>query len=421
MIIEGKLSNGVTTIFEHLPYVQSAAIGIWVKAGAVDERQPSTGGTADGNAEKINGGISHYIEHMMFKGTRNRSAKQIAEDIDKIGGSINAFTGREATCYYVKTLTENLQGSVDVLADMFNASLFDPIEMEKEKNVIIEEMKMIEDSPEDFGQDLIGETVFNGASLGHSVIGTRESVSDVKRQDILDYMSERYTAENLLISVAGNFDEKGLPEMLERGFGRIAPGGKPRKSILAPHAPTSVRKTKDIEQTHLFFGCRGIRQESDDYYTFLLYNSILGGGMSSRLFQNVREEKGLAYSVYSMNSSFVDDGEFVIYAGVGNENEPAATEAIRFEVEQLAQEGADEDELEKVKAQNKGHFIFGQESISSRMFRMGRNRLLLGRVLSDAEVTAGIDKVTCADIVRIAAAYQDMAAYSSVIICGEQR
>ena len=402
MITEKKLSNGITVVMEQLPYVQSAAIGVWARAGAVDEVEHA--------------GISHYIEHMMFKGTKNRTAKEIAEDIDKIGGSMNAFTGKEATCYYIKTLATHLDDSIEVLSDMFNNSLFDPEEMEKEKKVVLEEMKMVEDSPEDLGHDLLSESVFKGGSLGNSVIGTKESVTSISRDDILNYLGRRYISENMVISVAGNIDENEVIKQLEDGFSGITCGLEERKPIITEFKPEIVSRKKDIEQTHLFFGRKGTALDSDDYFAYLLYNSILGGSMSSRLFQNVREDKGLAYSVYSMKSSYVNEGIFTIYAAVGSDKEADASKAIDEELRKIADEGITEEELDKVKEQSKGHYIFGQESVGTRMFSIGRNTLLLGKTFTAEEIMDGINLVQQDDIIRIAKQNADLSAYTKVKI-----
>jgi predicted Zn-dependent peptidase len=399
-----KLSNGIQLALERLPYVRSASVGVWIRAGAVDEAEHA--------------GISHFIEHMMFKGTERRSARRIAEDIDRIGGSINAFTGKEATCYYVKTQSEHIGRSIDVLADMFSGSVFDPAEMDKEKGVVIEEMNMIEDSPEDLGHDLIGETVFADSELGRSIIGTKESVSAVTRADILAYMAERYAAENIVISVAGNFDVAAVTALLEDGFGAAPGGGAVRGVRMGEHKPVTVRRKKDIEQTHIFLGRQGASMAAEDYYAFTLYNGILGGGMSSRLFQNVREDKGLAYSVYSMNNAYADSGLFTVYAGVGLDKEADATAAIFEEIAGMAGRDIPADELSKAKEQSKGAYIFGQENISTRMFQAGRNLLLLGRTFTQDEVMGGIDRVTMDDIERIAARFAEPGSYSRVIISG---
>jgi predicted Zn-dependent peptidase len=407
------ISNGITIASEYLPYVQSVSAGIWVRAGAVDETPDIEGDNLKASRQP---GISHFIEHMMFKGTERRNAKELAEAVDRVGGSSNAFTSKEATCYYVKSLSENLLETVDVLTDMMTGSLFDAEEMEKEKNVVYEEMKMTEDSPEDLAHDLLEESVFEGVPLGNRIIGTPESVASVTRDDILHYLGERYTSDNIVFSVAGNFDEAALIAKLEADFSGIGPGSSVRSGAAVTNPPTFQSREKDIEQSHIFLGRRGVEFESDDYFAFMLFNSLLGGGMSSRLFQSIREEKGLAYSVYSVNSSYVDDGFFHIYAGVGEDNEAPAIEAIREELELLAQGGVDEDELAKEKVHNKGQYIFNQENTGSRMFAAGRNVLLLGHTYTPEEIIAGINAVSREDISRIAGQYADLAGYSAVII-----
>ncbi|MDR0595929.1 MAG: insulinase family protein [Clostridiales Family XIII bacterium] len=424
MIEKKILPNGITLMSEYLPYVQSAAVGVWALAGAVDESEwDEAGGTGAGQGEsapaacgEAPAGISHLIEHMLFKGTESRSAKEIAEEVDSMGGLINAFTGKEATCYYIKTLSEHLGESIDLLGDMVLHSSIDEGELAKEKNVVFEEMNMIEDSPEDLGHDLLDEAVFAGSPLGNRIIGYKETVGSVGRAEIFDYTAKRYAAGNIVISVAGNFDEGKLATRVESAFGEASGGRGSRAAQSSPHTPTFLSRAKDIEQSHIFLGRRGVGLEADDYYAFTLFNSILGGSMSSRLFQKIREEKGLAYSVYSMSNSFVGDGEFMIYAGVGDGNERVTVDAIREETERLASEGASDEELAKVKEQSKGVYVFGRENIQTRMFSTGKNELLMGRVYTPDEVIAGIESVTSGDISRIAAQCADLAGYSAVII-----
>jgi predicted Zn-dependent peptidase len=415
MILKTKLSNGVTVVTEELAHAESSAIGVWVRAGAVDEIQPSA--TENGNFKKINAGISHFIEHMMFKGTENRSYMDIAYDIDKIGANANAFTGREATCYYVKLLPQHMAYCIEILADMLTGSLFDSEEMEKEKKVIYEEMKMIEDVPEDLGHELIDETVFKGGSLGNRIIGTPDSVGAVTRGDILAYLAERYTAENMLISVSGKFDRENLLVLLEEKFGGVSSGnGAVRVHKDVAHTPTEIVKDKGIAQSHLYLGKRSVKRLDPDYYAYQLYSSLLGGSMSSRLFQNVREDKGLAYSVYSQNSSVANDGMFIVYAAVAHEKRDAAIDAVLEELMKLAETEVDQEELQKVKEQTKGGYLFARESIVGRMSSIGMNLLLLDRIVDPEDVMRAIDAVTPEDIRRIAAQNADKSQYSSVIV-----
>jgi len=398
-----KLSNGLTVVMENLPHAPSASVGAWVRAGAVDEGEKA--------------GISHLIEHMLFKGTKNRNFRQISEDLEKLGTSVNAFTTKEATCYYVKSLSSNLVKSVDVVADMIENSLYDAAELEKEKDVIYEEMKMIEDVPDDFGMDLIQEAVFDGTPLAGRIIGTPESVGNISRDDIISYTDSRYTAPDIVISCAGMFDEIALTEALEKGFGRLnVSGAAPRFYAAAP--PTRIRKSvlKEIEQTHLFFGTKGVSLTDDDVFALNLYASVLGGGMSSRLFLTIREEMGLAYSVYAADCPYALDGQFTIYAGVADEKAASAAKAIKDVTTKLADEGLDEEELAKVKEQYKANYVFRRESNSARMFAAGRNMLLLGRIYTEEEIIAGVDAVTKDDILRLAAKYADFSDYSAIAI-----
>ncbi|MCL2110794.1 MAG: insulinase family protein [Clostridiales bacterium] len=402
-----KLSNGLTVVLENLAHAPSASVGAWVRAGAVDE------------AADV-GGISHFIEHMMFKGTASRDYRKISEDLEKLGTSVNAFTTKEATCFYVKSLSANLVDSVDVIADMMTGSLFDAAEMEKEKDVIYEEMKMIEDVPDDFGGDLIQEAIFAGTPLANRIIGTPASVGNITRDDVLAYVGGRYAAPGMVLSCSGMFDEGALMAALEKGFGGIGAVGPPARVYKAASGSARIRNSvvKDIEQTHLFLGTKGVSFTDDDVYALNLYASILGGGMSSRLFMTVREELGLAYSVYASDCPYVDDGQFTIYAGVADEKAAEAVGAIMGVVKGLAENGMDAAELSKVKEQYKASFVFRRESNASRMFAMGRNMLLLGRVYTEEEILSRVDAVTVDDIVRLAERYADFSKYSAVAISG---
>jgi len=278
-----KLKNGIRVVCERIPYVRSVSTGIWVRTGSRNENTD-------------NNGISHFVEHMLFKGTRNRTAAQIAECIDNIGGQINAFTGKECTCFYTRTLDEHIETALDVLSDMFFNSLFDNKDIALEKKVILEEINMYEDSPEDLVHDMLSETVWLGTSIGQPILGTKSSLGNINRSMILDYMNERYTQSNTVIAIAGNYDEERLETLLEKYFGNREPrdvkGQEPQKAEFMP----AIRvKEKDTEQVHVCIGFEGIRTGDDDIYPLLAISNLLGGGMSSRLYQKIREEKGLVY------------------------------------------------------------------------------------------------------------------------------
>lgn len=375
------LRCGVRVAMEKISHVQSAAIGIWVKNGSVDETPEVAG-------------ISHFIEHMMFKGTQKRNARQIAEDVDKLGGQMNAFTSKEATCYYVKTINTHLLSGADVLLDMVSNSIFDAREMTKERKVIYEEIKMIEDQPDDLCHDKVTEMVFKGTPLGNSIIGNKTSLARITRNVILEYKNRAYTRDSIVVSVAGNFDEDVICEFLEDKFEKLSATKEKRTYQSADYVPTFKVIQKDILQSHLCMATKGVSLDDPRYYTFSVLNNIMGGSMSSRFFQNIREEKGLAYSVYSMNSSYSTDGCFNIYAGISHDKIEEAIEGIKEELDVLDRKGVTDEELYMSKEQLKANYIFGQENVASRMFAIGKNLLLLNKVFTADEVIEGIDNVS---------------------------
>jgi predicted Zn-dependent peptidase len=353
---------------------------------------------------------------MMFKGTEKRSAKQIADDIDKIGGISNAFTGKETTGYYVKTLDSNFEKSVEILSDMLLCSRFDREEMDKERNVICEEIKMIEDAPEDDVHDIICEQIFHGSALAKSVIGTPSTLKSISRNAIMAYLADSYTRENIVVSVAGNFDEDRIDEIVTKYFSGLPSNAPGREVSKSEGLPRFRSKVKDIEQSHICLATKGLPLYDDDYYSLALLNNITGGSMNSRLFQNIREQKGLAYSVYSSSSSFRDDGFFNIYAAVGHDKVRKAVEAILEELRLLGDSSVTEDELSTAKEQMKGSYTFGLESVNGRMFSIGKNYLLLGKVFTPEEVIARINAVTLDDIRRVAHMVTDPNTYSGAVI-----
>ncbi len=407
MIKIKDLSCGARIVMEEIPYVKSAAIGIWVKAGAVNEEPEISG-------------VSHYIEHMLFKGTSNRNAKQIASDADRIAGQINAFTGKEATCYYIKTLSENIDKAADILLDMFLNSQFDPVEMDKERMVIYEEMKMIEDSPEDDAHDIIGEIVFKGNPLAKSIIGNTDTLAGIDRDVIKKYIRQQYTADSIVVSVAGNFDEKQIVSIFDGKFDKFAKTKEHIEYGDISYTPGYRCKVKDIEQSHICLGTIGIARDDERFYALSLLNNIMGGSMSSRLFQNIREEKGLAYSVYSIASSFIHTGYYNIYAGVSHDRIHAAIKGIKEELEALKEKGITAEELEISKAQLKGSYIFGMENVNARMFNIGRNLTLSGKINTPEEVIESIDKVSLAYVNDVASLIYDFDNYSAIVITDKE-
>ena len=398
-----QLNCGVRVVMEKIDYVQSAAFGIWIKAGAVDETPK-------------NAGVSHFIEHMMFKGTAKRNARQIAEDIDRIGGQINAFTGKEATCYYVKTIGTNLQKGAEVILDMLTGSLFDKIEMGKERKVICEEIKMIQDQPDDLAHDTVTELLFKGDPLGKSIIGTPTSLKGISRNVLTEYKEKEYTRDAVVVSVAGNFDENEFCKFLEDKFEVLRKTKEKKQHEQTKYKRSFKVMTKDIQQSHICLATKGVALGDDRRYALNILNNIMGGSMSSRLFQNIREQKGLAYSVYSVASSFSHDGYYLIYAGVGHDKIRHALEGIQEELEVLRSGSVTEDEFSMSKEQMKSSFIFGQENVASRMFANGKNLTLLDKVYTTEEIIDAIDKVSLADIDEIKMLICDPDTYTGVAV-----
>ena len=407
MIKIEKLKCGTTLIMEKTDYVQSAALGIWVKAGACDETDEVSG-------------VSHFIEHMMFKGTEKRTAREIAADVDNIGGMFNAFTGKEATCYYIKTLSSNIYQGAEILLDMITGSRFDPAEMDKERKVIYEEIKMVKDSPDDDVYDTISELVSSGNPLGRSILGTPESLAGIDREKLTGYLNDKYARDSIVIAVAGNFDEDRIREMFEERLNALRVEKVTDNVHLLPYRQSFDVKVRDIEQTHICLATPGVALDDRKYYAFVLMNSIFGGSMSSRLFQNIREEKGLAYSVCSMNSFSSNWGFFSIYAGVAHDKVEDTLDAIRYELDMLRKDGVTDEELSMAKEQMKSSYIFGLENINSRMFSIGKNQLLLGKVYMPDEVLAGFDSVTRGDVLEAAEMIGDYSSYCGASVTGKE-
>lgn len=381
------LSNGLRVVMEKIPTGRSVSFGIWVKTGSRNE-------TPDNN------GISHFIEHMMFKGTDRFDAKQIAERFDAIGGNVNAFTSKEYTCYYAKVLDEHLPIAVDVLADMFFRSRMDAEELAKEKNVILEEISMYEDTPDDLVHDLMSEAAYGSHPLAYSILGLKERLEIMTPDDLRAYMRKQYTVENTVISLAGNYDDSVL-ELLERYFGAFDNRGSADELVPPEFHGDLVFRRKKTEQNHICLSLPGCSIEDPLQYAMVLVNNAVGGGMSSRLFQEIREKRGLAYSVYSYHSAQADSGLFTVYAGTAPKQTKEVMSLTKEMLADLAAKGLDEDEVRKGKEQLKGSLILSLESTSSRMNRLGKNELMLGRHESLDEVIDKIQNVTMDDVNRV--------------------
>ncbi len=375
------LRNGIRVVMERIPHFRSVSIGLWFGVGSIHE-----------DPEEL--GLAHFIEHMLFKGTKRRTAKQIAEAMDCVGGQINAFTAKECTCYYSKVMDEHLPLSLDLLSDMVLHSVFEEGELEKEKGIVLEEIYMYDDSPEDLVHDLLSQAYFGSHPLSQPILGTPEGIPKYTKGHLIDFYKKHYLPRNLVISVAGNFEDDTLLHLIESHFGdwsgETAPISKispvqPRQDILYRH--------KDIEQIHLCLAHPGISMGNEDIYPMLLFNNIFGGGMSSRLFQRIREDKGLAYSVFSYPSNYTCDGLFTIYAGMKPAQTPEVLDLILMEIDLLKKDGILDSEFIMGREQLKGNYILGMESTNSRMTSIGKAELLLGKVIDPAEVLERINKI----------------------------
>lgn len=392
MYIIDKLDNGIKVVMEKIEYVNSVTIGVIVENGSVRE-----------NVE--NNGVSHFIEHMLFKGTKKRTPKQIAESIDDIGGQLNAFTGKEQTCYFAKVLDQHLPIAIDVLGDMLNNSVFRHEDIEKEKSVILEEINMYEDSPDDLVFEALNDIMYEGTSLQLPILGSEESISKLNRENILDYFYINYNPSDIIISIAGKFDIKDTIEKLNVYFGNFNDKKiyKPVNSMDQIHISGNKIKgiKKDIEQLNLCIGLEGVNNISEDIHPILVLNNIFGGSMSSRLFQKIREDRGLVYEIDSHLSTYNETGVFSIYAGLNPDCLVEVAELINEEIDNLKKNLITEHELSKSKEQLKGNYILGMEGTFNRMFEIGKSMSLLNRIETPVEVLNKIDKVNMQDIERV--------------------
>ena len=391
MIEQFTLPNGLRVLCEQLPHLRSVSMGVWVKAGSILEREHENG-------------LSHLIEHMAFKGTGRRSAKQIAQEMDAVGGYLNAATSKLCTCYYAKVIDENLPLAADILSDIVRFPAIDPKELDKERNVVLEEISMTDDSPEDVAYDLIASAIFGKQPLGQTILGPRELIASYTREDILAFRARHYSPMNTCVAIAGNFDLNQVKDLMAQRFGDWTGGAGEIFPVNAVNQrPQTLTADKDTEQAHICLGYRGKPLGDADAYPMAVFNSILGGGMSSRLFQRIREESAMAYSVYSAPSAYPHCGDFTIYAAVSPRNVKTVLAQIDEETSLLVREGATQEEFDMAKAQLKGGFILGQESAYNRMNSMGSNMALMNRVITTDETIRRIEAVTPEDVRRVAA------------------
>jgi predicted Zn-dependent peptidase len=381
------LPNGITLLTESMPHVRSVTIGVWLRRGSRHE-PPSLNGA------------SHFIEHLVFKGTENRSAREIALAVDSIGGQMDAFTSKEYTCFYAKVLDDHVADAVDLLSDIVLRPRFDAEELERERKVIVEEIRMVEDSPEELVYDMFSTHFYPGHPLGRPIQGTEGTVGGLSRTRLLRYFRENYVPNNLLIVAAGNLKHQTLARLLAKTFGRMPRVRRTESRGLPPRPRGGIvtAPKKELEQLHLLMGVPAFPERHARRYPLFVLNALLGGTMSSRLFQKVREERGLAYSVYSAVNAFADSGVLMVYAGTSPDKGDELLAVVRDELRDVRDKGPSAREVDVAKEHMKGSLMLSLESTSSRMSNLARQEIYHDRTFSMAETLARLDRVTRGDV-----------------------
>ena len=386
-----KLKNGLTVLTERMPDVRSVCIGIWLKKGSRDE------------AKRLNG-ISHFIEHLVFKGTETRSARELALAMDSIGGQMDAFTSKEYTCFYAKVLDQHLPTTIDLLSDIVQRPLFDPAELERERQVVLEEIQMVDDSPEEVLYDLFSESFYPRHPLGRPIQGTAQTVGGFSRRQLLNFFRNSYRPENMLVVAAGNLDHTDVTRRVSRAFADLATGNGTNGRLGRPRTRGGVvvtRSKKGLAQLHLLLGLPVFPSDERGRYALHVLNALLGGTMSSRLFQKIREERGLVYSVYSAVNGFLDTGFLAVYAGTSPAKGTEVVRLITQELADLRDNGPTAQELDVAKEHLKGSLMLALESTSSRMSNLARQEIYHKRQRSLASTLAGVDAVSSARVHRM--------------------
>jgi predicted Zn-dependent peptidase len=374
------LPNGIRILTERMPHVRSVAVGVWVETGSRHEPEPR-------------GGVSHLIEHLVFKGTATRTAEVIARTMDSVGGQMDAFTTKENTCFYVQVLDEHLPLAVDLLTDILLHPLFDAEELEREKSVVLQEIRMVEDTPDDVIHDLFAAQVWAGHPLGRPILGTRELVTGFSRDAVADHFAEEYVPPRIVIAVAGNVTHERVVDLFGAGFDGFGREARPRASQAAALTPSVNIVHKTLEQVHLVLGFPGLHHAAPERYAMFLLNDIIGGSMSSRLFQEVRERQGLVYSIHSGAQAFLDTGILYVYAATDPQNFSKVLKSILKELREVKKSGITAEELKRAKDHLKGSLMLSLESTSSRMNRLAKHELHLGSFLTIDAMLASIDAV----------------------------
>jgi predicted Zn-dependent peptidase len=389
MVVEETLPSGMRLVTEAMGHVRSVTVGVWVTRGSRHETDDESG-------------VAHFVEHMLFKGTTSRSAREIAQTIDSIGGQLDAFTAKEYAGYYIKVLDEHLPVAIDLLSDMLLRPALAPDDVLKEQQVILEEIKMVEDAPDDLVHELFAQQFWSKHPLGRPILGTRETVTSFDSNRLRQYFNRAYVASNIVVAAAGNLEHQGLKDLIERGFEQL-PGGQPAATGLPPDVTPGVsQRTKDIEQSHLCVGTPAYPQAHGGRHAMYVLNTILGGSMSSRLFQHIREERGLAYAVFSNLTTYSDAGMVTVYAGCASDKVAEVIDLTLHELRELRDTPVPDEELTRAKDHLKGSLMLSLENTSSRMSQLARHEIYFGRSFTLDELLAGIDSVSAVDVRRLA-------------------
>ncbi len=390
MIVREVLDNGVRLLTESMPHVRSVSIGVWLTRGS--RHEPAR-----------RGGIAHFVEHMLFKGTHTRSAEDIAQAIDSIGGQLDAFTAKEYASYYIKVLDEHLPLALDILSDIVLNPAFTENDIEREKKVVLEEIKMVEDTPDDLVHEIFTQSFWEGHALGRPILGTPDTVEGLTADALRTYFRGAYTASNIVISAAGNIEHAAVRDLVEKTFAPLPREGEHVVDEPPRVVPQVIIRNKDLEQSHVCMGASGYPQNHEDRYVSYVMNTLLGGSMSSRLFQNVREKRGLAYAVFSGLSAYRDAGSLTVYAGCANEAVGEVIDLVVEELRVLKQAPAPETELRRAKDHLKGSLMLSLENTASRMSHLARQEIYFDRQFGLDETLEGIERVTAEDVRRVAA------------------
>ncbi len=383
------LPNGLTIITESMPAVRSIAVGVWIKAGSRHERAEENG-------------ITHFLEHMVFKGTHRRSAEEIARAADSIGGHLDAYTSKEFTSFSIKVLDEHLDRGFDILSDLIRDPLIRREDIRKECQVVQEEIKMVEDTPDDLVHEIFTQSFWRGHALGRPILGTRQTVRRFDRPHLARYFQRHYVPNRMLVTAAGHLEHERVLDLVTKEFGEARPVQAPangRAPVAYPHI--TLRHKKDLEQVHLCLGAPGYPQSHQRRYALHIMNTVLGGGMSSRLFQNVREKQGLVYAIFSGLNMFRDTGCLSVYAGTSTANVRRVVDMVLTELRGLREQGIPAEEVQRAKDNLKGSLMLGLESTTSRMSNLARQEMVFGRHMTLDEIIAGIDAVTAEEVLSV--------------------